>query len=83
MFPNKNQLSEQEGLTSTSPMVIEMRYTMLAVKYQEKNIPLIVLAGKEYGSFGFLQRLGAAKAPLYWDQAVIAEAYERIHRVIW
>jgi aconitate hydratase len=50
-----------------------------AVKYQEENVPLIVLAGKEYGSGS--SRDWAAKGPfLQGVRAVIAESLERIHR---
>ena len=48
-------------------------------KYREEGVPLIVLAGKEYGSGS--SRDWAAKGPkLLGIRAVIAESYERIHR---
>jgi aconitate hydratase len=48
-------------------------------KYQKDGIPLLVLAGKEYGSGS--SRDWAAKGPkLLGIRAVIAESYERIHR---
>ncbi len=50
-----------------------------AVSYREQQIPLIVLAGREYGSGS--SRDWAAKGPrLLGVRAVIAESYERIHR---
>ncbi len=50
-----------------------------AMKYQEEKTPLIILAGKEYGSGS--SRDWAAKGPaLLGIRAVIAESYERIHR---
>jgi aconitate hydratase len=50
-----------------------------SVKYQEEGVPLLVLAGKEYGSGS--SRDWAAKGPLLLGiRAVIAESYERIHR---
>lgn len=50
-----------------------------AMKYQQDNTPLIILAGKEYGSGS--SRDWAAKGPkLLGIKAVIAESYERIHR---
>ena len=50
-----------------------------AVRYQEERVPLIVLAGKEYGSGS--SRDWAAKGPrLLGVRAVIAESFERIHR---
>lgn len=50
-----------------------------ADRYQQSRIPLIVLAGKEYGSGS--SRDWAAKGPfLLGIKAVLAESYERIHR---
>jgi aconitate hydratase len=50
-----------------------------AERYRENGTPLIVLAGKEYGSGS--SRDWAAKGPkLLGVRAVIAESYERIHR---
>jgi len=50
-----------------------------SVKYAAENTPLIVLAGKEYGSGS--SRDWAAKGPLLLGvRAVIAKSYERIHR---
>ena len=50
-----------------------------SVKYINAGVPLIVLAGKEYGSGS--SRDWAAKGPLLLGiRAVIAESYERIHR---
>ena len=50
-----------------------------AMKYKEEKIPLIIIAGKEYGSGS--SRDWAAKGPrLLGVRAVIAESFERIHR---
>ena len=50
-----------------------------AVRYRKKGTPLVVLAGKEYGSGS--SRDWAAKGPfLQGVRMVIAESYERIHR---
>ena len=50
-----------------------------SVKYAERGVPLIILAGKEYGSGS--SRDWAAKGPkLLGVSAVIAESFERIHR---
>ncbi len=50
-----------------------------AMRYGEEGVPLIVLAGKEYGTGS--SRDWAAKGPsLLGVRAVIAEGYERIHR---
>src|SRR5262245_62248811 len=50
-----------------------------AVKYEHEGVPLLVLAGKEYGSGS--SRDWAAKGPaLLGVRAVLAESFERIHR---
>ena len=50
-----------------------------AVRYQSEGVPLVVIAGKEYGSGS--SRDWAAKGPaLLGVRAVLAESYERIHR---
>jgi aconitate hydratase len=50
-----------------------------AERYQREGTPLVVIAGKEYGSGS--SRDWAAKGPLLLGvRAVIAESYERIHR---
>jgi aconitate hydratase len=57
----------------------EMTIFDAAARYQEEGVPLLVLAGKEYGSGS--SRDWAAKGPnLLGVRAVIAETYERIHR---
>jgi aconitate hydratase len=50
-----------------------------AVKYREDGVPLVVLAGKEYGS-GSSRDWAAKGTRLLGVRAVIAESYERIHR---
>ena len=50
-----------------------------AMQYQQEGVPLMILAGKEYGSGS--SRDWAAKGPcLLGIRAVLAESYERIHR---
>src|SRR5207247_2360907 len=50
-----------------------------AMQYRNEGVPLMVLAGKEYGSGS--SRDWAAKGPrLLGIEAVIAESFERIHR---
>jgi aconitate hydratase len=67
------------GVTRHLPDGAEMSIFDAAVKYQKEGIPLVVLAGKEYGSGS--SRDWAAKGPrLLGIRAVIAESYERIHR---
>jgi aconitate hydratase len=50
-----------------------------SVKYQQQNIPLIVLAGKDYG-MGSSRDWAAKGVYLLGVKAVIAESFERIHR---
>lgn len=50
-----------------------------AVAYAERNIPLVVLAGAEYGS-GSSRDWAAKGTALLGVRAVIAQSYERIHR---
>jgi aconitate hydratase len=50
-----------------------------AVRYREEGVPLLVLAGKEYGS-GSSRDWAAKGTRLLGVRAVIAESYERIHR---
>ena len=50
-----------------------------AVRYRDEGVPLIVLAGREYGS-GSSRDWAAKGTTLLGIRAVIAESYERIHR---
>ena len=76
----KNQLSKKEGgYTSHLPSGEEMSVYDAAMKYKETDTPLVVLAGKEYGS-GSSRDWAAKGAFLLGIKAVIAESYERIHR---
>jgi aconitate hydratase len=70
----------REGwFTKLMPEGIEMPIYEAAARYQEDNTPLLIIAGKEYGSGS--SRDWAAKGPkLLGIKAVIAETYERIHR---
>jgi len=57
----------------------EMSIFDAAMRYMSEGVPLVVLAGKEYGSGS--SRDWAAKGPrLLGVRAVVAESYERIHR---
>jgi len=67
------------GITVHQPGGEQMSIFDAAQKYAAENVPLIILAGKEYGSGS--SRDWAAKGPrLLGVQVVIAESYERIHR---
>jgi aconitate hydratase len=77
----KNLLVDpKEGnLTKHFPEVEEMSIYDAAMQYQSEGIPVIVIAGKEYGTGS--SRDWAAKGPnLQGVKAVIAESFERIHR---
>src|SRR5690625_254210 len=50
-----------------------------AMRYQEEGTPLVVMAGREYGS-GSSRDWAAKGALLLGIRAVVAESYERIHR---
>jgi aconitate hydratase len=67
------------GFTVHLPDGEQMTIYDAAMKYQQEGAPLVVLAGKEYGSGS--SRDWAAKGPrLLGVRAVIAESFERIHR---
>ncbi len=77
----KNKLAPgtEGGVTRHLPDGETMSIFDASEKYREEGVPLIVLAGKEYGSGS--SRDWAAKGPkLLGIRAVIAESYERIHR---
>jgi aconitate hydratase len=76
----KNQLAEKEGgFTKHIPSGEEMTVFDASHKYRSENTPLIVLAGKEYGS-GSSRDWAAKGTSLLGIKAVLAESYERIHR---
>ena len=67
------------GWTQHLPDGEQMTIYDAAMRYQAEGVPLVVLAGKEYGAGS--SRDWAAKGPrLLGVRAVIAETYERIHR---
>ncbi|MDQ4065553.1 MAG: aconitate hydratase, partial [Actinomycetota bacterium] len=76
----RNELASREGaFTRHIPSGEEMTIYDAVERYAEEDTPLIVLAGREYGSGS--SRDWAAKGPrLQGVRAVIAETYERIHR---
>jgi aconitate hydratase len=76
---NKLAPGTEGGVTRLLPEGEQMSIFDASVRYTERNVPLIILAGKEYGSGS--SRDWAAKGPkLLGVRAVIAESYERIHR---
>jgi aconitate hydratase len=67
------------GVTLHQPDGVQMSIYDAAMRYREEGVPLVVLAGKEYGAGS--SRDWAAKGTLLLGvKAVIAESYERIHR---
>ena len=76
----RNELASKEGgWTTFLPDGKEMTIYEAAMRYAEQGTPLVILAGKEYGSGS--SRDWAAKGPrLQGVSAVIAESFERIHR---
>jgi aconitate hydratase len=76
---NKLAPGTEGGVTRLLPEGEPMSIFDASVKYAERCVPLVILAGKEYGSGS--SRDWAAKGPkLLGVRAVIAESYERIHR---
>ncbi|MEZ4659253.1 MAG: aconitate hydratase AcnA [Caldilineaceae bacterium] len=77
----KNQMldGQEGGYTVYIPDNEQMTIYDAAMKYQDDGTPLIILAGKEYGTGS--SRDWAAKGPqLQGVRAAIAESFERIHR---
>ena len=77
----RNQLvpSLEGGYTLHLPDEVPMTIFDAAMQYKQDGVPLIVIAGKEYGTGS--SRDWAAKGPaLLGVRAVIAESFERIHR---
>jgi aconitate hydratase len=76
---NKLAPGTEGGVTRLLPEGEGMSIFDASVKYAERGTPLVILAGKEYGSGS--SRDWAAKGPrLLGVRAVIAQSYERIHR---
>jgi aconitate hydratase len=76
---NKLAPGTEGGVTRHLPDGEVMSIFGASEKYRAEGVPLVILAGKEYGSGS--SRDWAAKGPkLLGIRAVIAESYERIHR---
>jgi aconitate hydratase len=72
-------VTTEGGFTRHLPDGAEMTIFEASEKYLAEKVPLVIIAGKEYGSGS--SRDWAAKGPrLLGVRAVIAESYERIHR---
>jgi aconitate hydratase len=76
---NRMAPGTEGGVTLHQPSGHQESIYDAAMRYQSDDVPVIVIAGKEYGSGS--SRDWAAKGPrLLGVRAVIAESYERIHR---
>ena len=76
----RNKLVETEGgFTRHFPDGEETTIYEAAMAYAEEGVPLVVLAGKEYGS-GSSRDWAAKGTALLGVRAVLAESFERIHR---
>jgi len=77
----KNQLvpGVEGGVTRHLPTGQEMSIYDAAMLYAKEGTPLVILAGKEYGS-GSSRDWAAKGTRLLGVRAVVAESYERIHR---
>jgi aconitate hydratase len=77
----RNQMAPgtEGGWTRYQPSGEQMSIYDASVKYQRAGVPLLVIAGKEYGS-GSSRDWAAKGTYLLGVKAVIAESFERIHR---
>ena len=77
----RNQLAPgtEGGITTYLPTGEQMSIYEASMQYQAENIPLIVLAGAEYGT-GSSRDWAAKGTMMLGVKAVIATSYERIHR---
>ena len=77
----KNQMvpGTEGGVTKHYPSGKQMWIYDAAMKYAKDNVPLIVFAGKEYGT-GSSRDWAAKGTRLLGIRAVVAESFERIHR---
>ena len=78
----KNEMvasGKEGGYTTYIPTKTEMTIHEASMKYQAEGKPLVVFAGKEYGT-GSSRDWAAKGTRLLGIKAVIAESFERIHR---
>ena len=77
----KNEIlpGTEGGITKFFEKDQKMSIYDAAIEYEKKNIPLVVFAGKEYGT-GSSRDWAAKGTKLLGIKAVIAESFERIHR---
>jgi aconitate hydratase len=77
----KNQMVQgiEGGVTIHQPSGEQMSIFDAAMRYQSEGVPLVVFAGKEYGT-GSSRDWAAKGTNLLGVRAVIAQSFERIHR---
>jgi aconitate hydratase len=77
----RNQLAPgtEGGWTIHQPSGETMAIYTAAMRYREENVPLVIIAGKEYGS-GSSRDWAAKGTILLGVRVVLAESFERIHR---
>ncbi len=77
----KNQMvaGVEGGVTVHWPSGEQMSIYDAAMRYQAENVPLVIFAGKEYGT-GSSRDWAAKGTRLLGVRAVVAESFERIHR---
>ena len=79
MVKDENGNAVEGGYTIHQPSGERMWIYDAAMRYQKEGVPLVVLAGKEYGT-GSSRDWAAKGTNLLGVRAVIAESFERIHR---
>ena len=77
----KNQMLKgvEGGMTKLQPEGTEMPIYDAAMEYKRRGMPLVIFAGKEYGT-GSSRDWAAKGTMLLGVKAVIAQSFERIHR---
>ena len=77
----KNQMvpGVEGGITKHYPSGEQLAIYDAAMKYQQEEVPLVIFAGKEYGT-GSSRDWAAKGTVLLGVRAVIAQSFERIHR---
>ena len=77
----KNQMLEnvEGGFSKHFPSGEQMSMYDVAMRYRDENVPLVIFAGKEYGT-GSSRDWAAKGTRLLGVKAVITRSFERIHR---
>ena len=76
---NTSHSSDLDNNTHMNTQYLQMPIYDAAMKYKNKDVPLVIFAGKEYGT-GSSRDWAAKGTKLLGIKAVIAENFERIHR---